>query len=356
MATAVLVFLAGASELALRVAGVQPGYRVDVAGWMARPMRAQSELMTRPGTIQTFRITINDDGLRTSLPKVRTPGVTRIALFGDSTLFGWGVDDGETMPAAMHDTLTRRGIRAEVLNAGQPGYSTTQIEHLYTNTVSAYTPDIVVVFVPQHDGNLVPVSDRERIEGASGPVSAVRILLANHSRVYYLLRKSLSGVTDAQPVRAAASEAQGDLVPRASHAERDATMDRLRTALAERGAPWSSGTSPSATSSTAPPSPASPCRGRTPTPRPRARRCSTSARAASGPPRWGTSRSTATSATSIRSETRLWAPSRRTASSACWPRASAPPRPSRRHSAGRRSSRGRTRSRATRSRGASCTP
>ena len=235
MATAVLIFLAGGAELALRLAGVEPGYRVDVAGWMARPMRAHSDLTTRPGTNETFRVTINDDGLRTMLSKARTPGVTRIALFGDSTLFGWGVDDGETMPAAMHDTLTRRGIRAEVLNAGQPGYSTTQIENLYTKTVSAYTPDIVVVFVPQHDGNLVPVSDRERIEGASGPVSAVRILLANHSRVYYLLRKSLSGVTDAQPVRAAASEAQGDLVPRASHAERDVTMDRLRAALAERG-------------------------------------------------------------------------------------------------------------------------
>ena len=59
-----------------------------------------------------------------------------MALLGDSTVFGWGVDDGQTVADGLAAALP--GV--EVLNAGQPGYSTVQAARLL-EVVAAWRPE-----------------------------------------------------------------------------------------------------------------------------------------------------------------------------------------------------------------------
>lgn len=213
-------------EVGLRLGGVAPAYQADaVGGWRMQPQVTRHTVTGHEGT--RFLLTTNEDGLRTQARRARTPGVSRVVLMGDSTVFGWGVDDGDTVADALAAAL---GPGVEVVNAGQPGYSTTQVEALFDRVVRHYAPDVLVVFVPMHDDNRVLVSDREHLEGGRG-FGALRVALANHSRLYQALRGAvfpLAGEAFLVPGRDASSEPR---VPRASGVERDESFDRLRAAL-----------------------------------------------------------------------------------------------------------------------------
>ena len=65
----------------------------------------------------------NRTGLRgPDYPLHPSPGVFRIAIVGDSVVFGSGVDDDDTYAAKLEARLNRdRAGRYEVLNAGHPG-------------------------------------------------------------------------------------------------------------------------------------------------------------------------------------------------------------------------------------------
>ncbi|GDX79787.1 hypothetical protein LBMAG42_15980 [Deltaproteobacteria bacterium] len=221
-------------EVGLRLAGVQPAYQADaVGGWRMLPRVTNSTMRGHEGT--SFTLTTNDDGLRTTLRKARTPGVKRVALLGDSTTFGWGVNNGETLADGLQAGLDAAGERVEVMNAGQPGYSTTQMVALYDRAVHLYQPDVMIVFVPMHDNNQVLVSDREYLNGASGPLAGIRVLLAENSRIYQVLRQRvypLSHEASLVPGRDKSAELR---VPRVSDRERDNNFDHLRESLSETG-------------------------------------------------------------------------------------------------------------------------
>lgn len=171
------------------------------------------------GEGQFFSVTTNGDGLRTRLARPRTPGVSRVALMGDSTVFGWGVDDGGTLADGTQAALDGVGVLVEVLNAGQPGYSTTQAAWLFGEVVQAYRPDRVVLFLSRHDYDYVPVSDREALSGGDGFASRVRVRLASSSRTYQLLRGLLWSRTDAPALHP--RDVTGEpRVPRVGDAER----------------------------------------------------------------------------------------------------------------------------------------
>ncbi len=221
----VLLYLA---EVGLRLGGVGPAYRADaIAGWRLNPgSGAQTTHTTREGG--SFLLTTNTDGLRTTIPAARTPGVPRVALLGDSTVFGWGVDDGGTLADGLAAGLRARGVHAEVLNAGQPGYSTTQAQRMSEQVLARYAPDLVILFVPMHDDNRVLVSDREHLEGASGPISAARVAIAAHSSLYQALRQVIFPLTE-EPSLVPGVQSSPELrVPRVRDAERDDNFDRLR--------------------------------------------------------------------------------------------------------------------------------
>lgn len=227
---AVVFYLA---EVGLRIAGLGPAYQAGATGSWRMNAGLKAEPLKGPRDVDSFRVTTNADGLRTTLPKARTAGRIRVAVMGDSTVFGWGVNDGGSVAEGLQSGLDAlRPGAAEVLNAGQPGYSTTQAAWLFSEVVADYRPDVVVVFVPMHDFNRVLVSDRELLEGGQTLAARARIALASRSRVYQLLRQSIWPLTE-QPALTPEQRSSEPRVERVSDAERTRALDDMRTRLAE---------------------------------------------------------------------------------------------------------------------------
>jgi hypothetical protein len=118
----------------------------------------------------------------------------------------------------------------EVLNAGQPGYSTTMMSWLFGEVIAEYRPDWVLVFVPMHDTNLVLVSDQEVLSGGSTFSDQIRVGLARQSRIYSVLRKMLFPFTE-QAWLLPGQHTSEPRVPRVSDSERTAALDAIRSLL-----------------------------------------------------------------------------------------------------------------------------
>lgn len=227
--------LVAMGEVALRSAGVAPAYQADlIGGWRMLP-EMQAQRMTGVREQVDFVVTTNADGLRTGVSRERRAGVVRVALMGDSTTFGWGVDEGGTVADGLQAGLDADGGPAvEVMNAGQPGYTTAQAAAFFDTVVRHYRPDLVVLFLPLHDHNQVLVSDREHLRGPDGPVAAVRVTLATRSRLYQALRQAVFPLTGS----AFLVPGQGDgepRVPRVSDEERGEALEEMRATLGTWG-------------------------------------------------------------------------------------------------------------------------
>ena len=96
-----------------------------------------------------FEITINSQGLRAKreYPRRAPPGLKRILVFGDSSVFGEEVDDHESLPAA----LERAMEDVEVLNFGVHGYGMGQAALRLEEEGFALNPDHVVVVYLTYD-------------------------------------------------------------------------------------------------------------------------------------------------------------------------------------------------------------
>lgn len=82
------------------------------------------------------------------LPAVEKPaGCVRIVGLGDSGMFGWNVEQGESYMDVLQKCLNQRtgGRTYEVLNFGVPGYNTQLELELFKYRALAFKPDIVVV-------------------------------------------------------------------------------------------------------------------------------------------------------------------------------------------------------------------
>lgn len=234
-AVGVTVAVLGACELGLRGAGWGPAYRADTAGWRM-PGGLQNHLMQPQAEPHRFFVSTNAEGLRTAVPEARIAGTTRVAVLGDSTVFGWGVGDDESLPARLQVHLRAAGAGpVEVLNAAQPGYTTAQLLSLYEQTVHRWQPDLLVLFVPQHDHTPALVSDWERTEGGGGPAAWLRVGLARHSRIYHLLWTRLGTALGPDTQDGEIMLEPGVVrVPRVSDTERAAALGRLEAGVA----PW----------------------------------------------------------------------------------------------------------------------
>jgi lysophospholipase L1-like esterase len=178
-----------------------------------------------------FLLDTNADGLRTRVERERSPGLRRVAVAGDSTVFGWGVDEGGTVADGLQAAL---GPDFEVINAGQPGYSSVQAAWLVEEVLLAYQPDLVILFIPMHDFNRVLVSDRELLRGAASPTAWARVALARHSRIYSVLRKAIFDVAD-QPFLLPERTDGEPRVERVSDRERAEAFREARAALRAQG-------------------------------------------------------------------------------------------------------------------------
>lgn len=219
------------AEVGLQIAGVRPAYRVEDLGQWRVAANLSNHATNGPRDSHSFAVSTNADGLRTTVPRARTPGVRRIAVMGDSTVFGWGVNDGETVADGLQNGV---GAGTEVLNAGQPGYSTTMMAWFFGEVLNGYQPDVTVVLIPMHDTNLVLVSDREVLNGGATLFARVRVGLAQQSRIYQALRGLLFDYTD-KAWLLPDQQANEPRVPRVSDEERSAALDDMQREMAGWG-------------------------------------------------------------------------------------------------------------------------
>jgi GDSL-like Lipase/Acylhydrolase family len=99
------------------------------------------------------RVRINSLGLRgPEVAPSRQPDVVRVALVGDSYVFGIGVDEEHLLSTHLQELLARRlGRRVEVVNLGVSGYSTDQEYLLFDQLAERLAPQLVLLVVCDND-------------------------------------------------------------------------------------------------------------------------------------------------------------------------------------------------------------
>lgn len=99
----------------------------------------------RSGPAIPFKVAINDQGLRGTRNYTKSPqvGVKRIAVFGDSCVFGEEVDGDQTVPAHLERLLPS----TEVLNFGVHGYGVGQMGMLLESRIDDFNPNHVVLMI-----------------------------------------------------------------------------------------------------------------------------------------------------------------------------------------------------------------
>ena len=119
-------------------------------GWFHQPHTSGHSNLGGPdlGIIE-----INSLGLRDrEIALAKPDGVKRILVFGDSFVFGVGVDQSHVLSTRLGELLdASSGQRFEVINMGVSGYSTDQEYLLFRELGKALDPDLVILVVCYND-------------------------------------------------------------------------------------------------------------------------------------------------------------------------------------------------------------
>ena len=156
-------------------------------------------LIVFPGGKASYHVRTNAQGFRTPTVSLKKPaGVFRIVCLGDSTTFGFNVEEVDTYPRVLERLLAEAnpGRRFEVLNFGVPGYSSRQGLELIRQDVLQYEPDLVTFAFGTNDRFWRrPLTDDEIIalkkSVAGGLVIAVQTTL-DHFYAYRLLKRAVA--------------------------------------------------------------------------------------------------------------------------------------------------------------------
>lgn len=141
---------------------LQPRFVVD-SGYGVRA--TQSNLTTTHSSPGEYQITIrtNGEGMRgvRDYSPQRPPSTYRIALIGDSFVYGHGVDDENVVSNILELLLNQVDDKTafEVLNFGTSGFGTAQEYITYQHKVRKFEPDLVIIFYFNNDVGNVAVSD-----------------------------------------------------------------------------------------------------------------------------------------------------------------------------------------------------
>jgi lysophospholipase L1-like esterase len=103
--------------------------------------------------------TINAGGYRGELAPEKPAGELRVAVVGDSFVFGSLVGDAETLPAQLEELLEQRlgEGRVRVINLGVPGYQLRQLVQVLEQRVARLEPDLVLLDLYVND--TIPTAD-----------------------------------------------------------------------------------------------------------------------------------------------------------------------------------------------------
>jgi len=187
-------------------------------GWFHRPGAHGSSPLGGPDRAE---IRTNSLGLRgAEIADHKPDGVKRVLVFGDSYVFGVGLDEEHTLSARLERMLGAGGERYEVVNLGVAGYSTDQEYVLFRELATRLSPDVVILVVCDNDfeGNTLDFvyrqyykprfrldgADRLAVDLASAPpldgTQRAKLWLGRHSNAWNLVRSRESPVPAVQAI------------------------------------------------------------------------------------------------------------------------------------------------------------
>lgn len=147
------------------------------------------------------RVAINREGLRGPEIGPKSPGTLRVLVLGDSFAFGVGAQENETYPARLQEILRSRGVRAEVLNAGAPGYGVPDEAAWLKRWGKPLDPDVILVtvFIGNDLQDAVPGPKPMAVDGAlvmpGEKAGSLSRWLYYHSQLFVLIKNSSLGAS-----------------------------------------------------------------------------------------------------------------------------------------------------------------
>ena len=156
-------------------------------------------IMTVTDHAPRWHFRINERGFRgPSFQDRPQPGTFRVLCFGDSCIFGFGVDDEDTLPSRLEAKLDSMcpSCRFEVINMGIPGYSSRQGLELAKLWIPRLSPDIVMIAYGTNDWWHRELSDDEAMKEAQSCRAALTRFLRRFAVVKFI--SSLSAGAKAQ--------------------------------------------------------------------------------------------------------------------------------------------------------------
>jgi lysophospholipase L1-like esterase len=206
IAAPIVVF--GGTELGLRLAGFEFAPReLPIRVWNANEdeeMTSESSLHRvdadtlwglRPGAtvLEGRDETVNAAGYRGPLVDARAPpGSLRVALLGESAVFGFQVPHEDTLGAQLELLLEEAGQPAEVVNAAVTGYTIRQGIERYRALVRPLRPDVVVASFGATNES-APSKDRDdaaklrHLHQSAGGLGSFALALRRNVRIAHLL-------------------------------------------------------------------------------------------------------------------------------------------------------------------------
>lgn len=241
--------------LVLAALGVQPKFprRVVGAPWGLR-MNEPGARYRHASADVDVEMRINGQGLRADREHAREkpPGVRRIVALGDSFTIGYEVALEDCFASVLERELARRGLAAEVLNAGVSGFGSAEACLYLERELIHYQPDLVLLSFHDNDladnvrsglfalrgEELVPAAERYVPGGGLADAlnrSRLLSLAAERSNAFAFVKEQVSwrlkqGLTAARSAPAAPGE---DPAARLCVA----ILERMRAFLQARGIP-----------------------------------------------------------------------------------------------------------------------
>jgi lysophospholipase L1-like esterase len=145
-----------------------------------------------------FRLRSNSEGFRGewTLPSATDRSERQIAIFGDSSSFGWGVAEGEYYA----DHLSTLFADRLVVNFAMPGDSTEFGKLIFDKYRDQIEPDVVIISFGANDArpSSVPHSTLTEQFRATSDLLALRSTLSKNSSFFRLLERVLDSQTPRQ--------------------------------------------------------------------------------------------------------------------------------------------------------------
>ena len=193
----VLVLGEGVMRLYVWVRGWTPNcYAADLDLYQPHSTRGSEfrpDFRLRSGV---FQIAVNRWGLRgPNISRRKPDGVTRIAILGGSSVFGYFVNDGQEAARLLETTLDRPDRAVEVLNAGVPGYNLFQTVGRFEELVVPLEPDIVILYLGWNDLPYICSEQPQNLRHQIRPIAPAYERRLGQSTLYGFVKYRLWGVS-----------------------------------------------------------------------------------------------------------------------------------------------------------------